>query len=113
MSHAMRRPARRQGGGFEMLDIRGNRSGHFPTEEMAKQGTMLQSAIDSGVGQLAPERPPFLHELNMGASRLQPHGLQALPQPTQMNQLQRMMQLFRGFTQPYGQDTRQAQLGTY
>jgi len=97
-----------------MLDIQGNRSGNFPTEQMAAQGSQLQSAIDSGIGQLAPERPPFRPELNMGASRLQPQqGLRALPQPQQMNQLQKLMQLFQSMRQPYGQDVRQAQLGTY
>jgi hypothetical protein len=43
----------------------------------------------------------------------QPQGLRALPQPQQLTQLQKLMQLFQSMRQPYGQDVRQAQLGTY
>lgn len=42
-----------------------------------------------------------------------PSGFAALTRPPQMTHLQKLMHLFNSMRQPYGQDVRQKQLGSY
>lgn len=75
MSHAVNRVVPGLSG-FRLQDKHGIETGQYNTPEEAEQSSQFQSIMSGRPWEhLAPERPPFLHEINYGTTKL-PRGAQ-------------------------------------